>query len=270
MPRLIHNSKFIIRDSRAIVYIVITNIKILVRMINPFHKEILNLIQENSGKPLRDSFLNSYLGNTHIRYPITAPVLRIIAREWMRTHRDLSAGDFAETLTSLIEAESSTEKITAGILMGYSAKSQRTFDPAIFGKWLDHLVGWAEVDALCTGDFPITQLPADWPKWKKLIVALSKDANINKRRASLVLFCSPVGRVRDVRLADEAFRRIEKLKSEKEIMITKAVSWVLRSMTRHYRTEVSDYLDDNAATLPKIAVRETRVKLDTGTKTRKR
>lgn len=238
-------------------------------MINPFHKEILKLIQQNSGKPLRDNFLNNYLGNTHIRYPITAPVLRIIAKEWMKAHRDLSADDFADVLTSLVEGESSTEKIMAGILMGYSAKPQRTFDPAIFGSWLDHLVGWAEVDALCTGDFPISQVPADWPKWKKLIVALSKDTNINKRRASLVLFCSPVSRVPDMRLADEAFRRIEKLKYEKEIIITKAVSWVLRSMVRHYRKEVSDYVDGNVNTLPKIAIRETRVKLDTGTKTKR-
>jgi 3-methyladenine DNA glycosylase AlkD len=73
-----------------------------------------------------------------------------------------------------------------------------------------------------------------------------------------------------MRLAEEAFRRIEKLKSEKEIMITKAISWVLRSMIRHYRSEVSNYVDQNAATLPKIAVRETRVKLDTGIKTRRK
>ena len=239
-------------------------------MINPFHKEILKLIKQNSGKPLRDTFLNSYLGNTHLRYPVTAPVLRIIAREWMRAHRHLSADDFAQVLTSLIEGESSTEKIMAGMLLGYSAKSQRTFDPAIFESWLDHLVGWAEVDALCTGDFLISQVPANWPKWKKLIVTLSKDPNINKRRASLVLFCSPIGRVRDMRLAEEAFRRIEKLKAEKEIMITKAISWVLRTMIKNYRTEVTAYVDKKAETLPKIAVRETRVKLDTGTKTRRR
>lgn len=239
-------------------------------MINPFHKEILKLIRENSGKPLRDTSLNSYLGNTHLRYPVTAPVLRIIAREWMRAHRHLSPDDFADVLTSLIESESSTEKGMAGMLMDYSAKSQRTFDPAIFENWLDHLVGWAEVDSLCTGDFLVSQVPADWPKWKKLIGSLSKDPNINKRRASLVLFCSPVGKVRDMRLAEEAFRRIEKLKSEKEIMITKAISWVLRSMIRHYRSEVSNFVDENAATLPKIAVRETRVKLDTGIKTRRK
>lgn len=51
-------------------------------------------------------------------------------------------------------------------------------------------------------------------------------------------------------------------------MITKAVSWLLRSMIRHYKQEVSDYVDANINTLPKIAVRETLVKLKTGKKTK--
>ena len=152
--------------------------------------------------------------------------------------------------------------------MGNSGKAQRTFEPDILDEWLDHIVGWAEVDTLCTGNFPTTELPANWPKWKKLIVKLSKDPNINKRRASLVLFCSPLSRIRDERIAQEAFKRIDKLKSEKEVMITKAISWLLRSMIRHYKNEVSDYVNAQADTLPKIAVRETLVKLKTGRKTK--
>jgi 3-methyladenine DNA glycosylase AlkD len=184
----------------------------------------------------------------------------------MRSHRDIGPDEFAEVLTSLIEAESCTEKMMAGILMGYSQKDQRTFDPDLFDQWLDHLVGWVEVDTLCTGPFPTTQLPADWPKWKRLIVKLSKDQNINKRRASLVLFCSPISRIRDERLAAEAIRRIERLKSEKEVIITKAISWLLRSMVKYYKDEVSEYVRKHQDTLPRIAVRETLVKLETGRK----
>ena len=51
-------------------------------------------------------------------------------------------------------------------------------------------------------------------------------------------------------------------------MITKAISWLLRSMIRHYKNEVSDYVNAQADTLPKIAVRETLVKLKTGRKTK--
>lgn len=235
-------------------------------MTNSLHQEILKLIQENSGKPTQHTFLDSYVGNNHPRYPIAAPALRAIAKDWMRAHRDLKSDDVADLLSSLIQGPSSTEKWMAGIMMGYTTLPQRQFDPAIFDSWLDHLVGWAEVDAVCTGDFTITQLPADWPRWKKLLNKLSKDPNINKRRASLVFFCSPVSRVKDARLEEMAFRNIERLKSEKEILITKAISWVLRSMIKHYRESVSVYLKECGGSLPKIAVRETLTKLKTGRK----
>lgn len=235
-------------------------------MSNPYHEELLKEIRRRAGQPELDAKLSSYLGNQHTGYRIGNPALREIARPWMRAHRHLLPEEFTEVLSSLIKGESSTEKILAGMLMDYSAKSQRTFDPVIFVEWLDHLVGWAEVDAVCTGDFSITQVPEDWPKWKKVIGRLSKDNNINKRRASLVLFCSPVSRVRDERLATEALLTIDRLKSEKEIMITKAVSWLLRSMIKHYKKEVSEYLRLNNDTLPRIAARETLVKLKTGKK----
>ena len=76
---------------------------------NPHHQEILKLIQKNSGKPTKHTFLNSYMGNDHVRYPIAMPALRAIAKDWMRAHRDLESGDVADMLTSLIEGQSSTE-----------------------------------------------------------------------------------------------------------------------------------------------------------------
>lgn len=235
-------------------------------MINPFHKEILALIKKKSGNPKADPFLSSYLGNDHIIYPINNPALRDIAKEWMRAHRDLKPGELTEVLTSLIEGESCTEKMMAGILLGYSARGQRSFDPMIFDRWLDHLAGWVEVDTLCTGDFLTTQVPSDWLMWKKLIRKLSNAPNINKRRASLVLFCSVLGRVDNDDMADLALRNIERLKSEKDVRITKAISWVLRTMIRNYRSRVTAYLKENQDTLPRIAVRETLVKLKTGRK----
>lgn len=235
-------------------------------MKNPLHKEILSLIEENSGKPTRHTFLDSYLGNNHLRYPINNPTMRTIARDWMRAHGDIDAHEFSDLLTSLIEGESCTEKMMAGFLMGYCTKAQRNFDPAIFDHWLDHLVGWVEVDTLCTGHFVKKQLPVHWPKWKKVILKLSRDPNINKRRASLVLFCSVVAHVHDEAIADTAFKIVERLKGEKEVIITKAISWVLRTMIRHHRERVSTYLAENADSLPKIAVRETKRKLLTGRK----
>ncbi|HZX73597.1 MAG TPA: DNA alkylation repair protein, partial [Cyclobacteriaceae bacterium] len=129
---------------------------------NKHHKELLDLIIENSGKPTQHTFLDSYLGNDHPRYPINSPTLRLIAKEWMKEHSAISASDFEKLLTSLIKGKSSTEKFMAGMLMDICTKEQRKFDPKIFDVWLDHLVGWAEVDVVCTGVYSATEIPAQW------------------------------------------------------------------------------------------------------------
>src|SRR5688572_23979353 len=147
---------------------------------NRHHQEILRLIQENSGSPTQHTFSDRYLGNEHPRYLISVPVLRTIAKEWMRAHRDLNADDVAAMFTSLIEGKSATEKSMAGILMDYTTREQRLFNPALFDTWLDHLIGWAEVDAVCTGKYTITEIPSQWKTWKPLLIKFSKSKNIHK------------------------------------------------------------------------------------------
>jgi 3-methyladenine DNA glycosylase AlkD len=236
-------------------------------MINPFHGEILQLIKAHSGTPTQHTFLDSYLGNDHPRYPISAPALRKIAKNWMQEHREITATGFSKMLTSLIEAKSSTEKCMAGIIMDYATAAQRSFDPKLFDQWLDHLAGWAEVDAVCTGKYTIHQIPANREKWAPLLKRFCKSKNIQKRRASLVLLCSPVRHHDDEWLALAALENVKALQSEKEVLITKAISWILRSMVKHHKKMVEAFVKENRTTLPSIAVRETLTKLKTGKKT---
>lgn len=234
---------------------------------HPLHEELLHLIVSKSGKGTQHTFSDSYLGNDHPRYPISNPVLRSIAKDWMKAHRDLSPKEFCALLSSLNKGKSSTEKCFVGILMGYATKEQRRVDPKYFDQWLDELIGWVEVDTLCTGKHIAVDLPDQWNAWKKVVDQLSKSKNINKRRASIVLLVSPLSRADDEKIAQAALRNINRIKSEKEVLITKAISWVLRSMVKHHSQLVNDYIKDNLDTLPKIAIRETMAKLKTGRKT---
>ena len=234
---------------------------------NHNHQEILELIQALSGKPTEHTFSDAYLGTTHPRYPINNPTMRQIAKEWMHDHKDLSTAEFEKMLTSLITGKSATEKVMAGMLLDVASKTQRQINPKIFDLWLDHVEGWAEVDSVCTGAFTVTEVPRQWPVWKKLLLNFSKSKNIHKRRASLVLLCSPIKRMTQPDVAKTAFQIITRLKGEKEILITKAISWLLRSMTTTFKKEVADFVDEFESSLPKIAIRETRIKLLTGKKT---
>lgn len=243
--------------------------KLKYKSVNKHHKEILDLILALSGQGTEHTFSDSYLGTNNPRYAINAPVMRSIAKEWMKDHKDLSAVQFEKLLTSLIKGKSTTEKCMAGMFLDASTKEQRKFDPKIFIEWLDHLQGWAEVDTVCTGKYTISEIPPNFKVWKTILTQLSKSKNINKRRASLALLCLPVRYVYDPIISKIAFQIIDRLKKEEAILITKAISWLLRSMVKLYRKEVESYLDENETTLPKIATRETKTVLLTGKKTNK-
>jgi len=70
----------------------------------------------------------------------------------------------------------------------------------------------------------------------------------------------------DGRFADVAFANLDRLKGEKDILISKAVSWLLRDLIKHHRTRVSDFLSINCDILPKFVVREVQNKLIFGRK----
>jgi 3-methyladenine DNA glycosylase AlkD len=220
-----------------------------------------------AGTPYRGGQQNdSYSGSGHPFFNVSAPELRRIGRAWLAARRQADDADLLAVVASLFAGEAYEEKVLAAILLGANARMRRLGAPGLVDGWLGSLQGWAEIDSLGASVFGPDELDVDWPAWRDLIRRLSRDANINRRRAALVLLTRPTRTSDDPRYRDLAFEVIEQLKSERPILITKAVSWLLRSMAGHHGAAVAAYLDANAATLPAVAVRETRTKLRTGTK----
>jgi 3-methyladenine DNA glycosylase AlkD len=233
--------------------------------IKALHKELLLEIIKNSGEPTQHTFVDSYLGNSNPRLAISMPKLRSVCKNWYN-EKNITKKDFFQLITSLIKGPSSTEKMTGGIFLDFDRKHLDQFDPKILELWLNHLQGWVEVDTLCYGHFKVDQVLENWTSWKRILVKLNKSENINKRRASLVLLCKSLTRSDDERLSRLTFQLIDSVKHEKEILITKAISWTLRSMVKLHRNDLKKYITKNKITLPAIAVRETQTKLKTGRK----
>jgi 3-methyladenine DNA glycosylase AlkD len=223
---------------------------------------------QQGGKPEKNEFLDNYLGSKHPRYEISMPVLRKIAKNFIKEHKDLDSKNFSELLTSLTEGKSFTEKCLTGILLDYATPEMRSFNPILFEKWLKPMEGWAEVDTLCTGYYAEKEIINRWKSWKPLLKKFSNSNNIHFRRASLVLLCTPLRKSDNKAVAEMALTNIRKLKREKEVLITKAISWVLRCMIVNHREEVEYFLKEEKE-LPPIAVRETLKVLTTGKKTGK-
>ncbi len=227
------------------------------------HSELLKIIQINAAD---ETYQYNYIGTQHPLYNITNPLLRLITREWKRDHKQMSVEAFQKMISSLVHGKSATEKLLAGMLLDVATPEQRNFKPSLFDDWLNHVEGWAEVDTLCTGQYTNTEIPRQWTAWQKLLTKWAKSKNIHKRRASLVFLCSPARQQKDERLAALALANIDQLKHEKDILITKAISWLLRSLVTHHKKLVSDYVAENRSSLPAIAVRETMTKIATGKK----
>ncbi|HXQ15405.1 MAG TPA: DNA alkylation repair protein [Caulobacteraceae bacterium] len=224
-----------------------------------------------AGAPYRGGQQNdSYTGSGHPFFNVSAPTMRRIGRVWLAGRRKADDADLLAVVASLFIGEAYEEKVLAAILLGANARMRGLGTPALADGWLDHLTGWAEIDSLCASVFGPVEMEADWPAWRDLIQRLSRDRNINRRRAALVLLTRPARMSPDPRYRDLAFDVVERLKSERPILIAKAVSWLLRSMATHHGAAVAAYLDAESDSLPAIAVRETRTKLRTGTKSGRR
>lgn len=233
------------------------------------HPEHARLLGEMTGAARPPSRMpEGYLGQgSHPVLGLSVPARREIARAWAAAAPpDLPASELLALVDSLYAGETFEERTLGPLLLAQRRAWREAVSPRDVERWLGGLVGWAEVDHLCQNLFQADQMLADWAGWHASLVRMRGDPVIARRRASLVLLVGPVSRSADPRLADLAFANIAALQGERDVLITKAVSWLMRSLVRRHGAAVAAYLDAHAAALPAIAVRETRAKLATGRK----
>ncbi|OGK25930.1 hypothetical protein A3C28_00620 [Candidatus Roizmanbacteria bacterium RIFCSPHIGHO2_02_FULL_39_9] len=232
---------------------------------NISHLQILNELKKYPPRPAKHNAKN-YIGSGSIQYHVSNPIKWKIASEWKKKNKNISYEEFKALLYSLNEGKSHDEKSFVGRLLQLFPQYRNLILPKDLDMWLENVRGWAEVDGLCQNNFTYQDFFQDWKLWEKMIRSFSKDKNVHKRRASLVLLTGPVNYSPDKRLSALSFEMIEQLKHEKDILIIKAISWLLRSLIKHHKSQVAAYLKKNKDSLPKIALREASYKLVFGVK----
>lgn len=235
---------------------------------NIFHQELILKLETHKGDATKYQKEReiSYVGTQKSSYFIKTEVRRQIVRNFIKEHPDLSFDEFITLLTSLSKGKSHDEISIVGTFLAYLPKYKIKIHLTALDHWLDNVEGWAEVDGICQSKFSADEMLKDWPNWRMLLLKLAKDHNVHKKRASLVLLTKPVRGSNDSRLKISAFDLIDTLKREKNILITKAISWLLRDLVKYHTVEVKTYLDNNQNSLPKIVTRETKRKIETGRK----
>jgi len=212
-------------------------------------------------------WIQKYLGSNKPTKSLKGSEIVKFAKEISRQN-SLDISEFTDLIDTLYENAKTFEEIDlAARLIQVNPKLKSQIDPKKLDYWLNFVHGWAETDVLCQSNFTDKEILENWQAWTKLLIKLNLDKNVHKRRASLVLLTKPLRNSSDKRVLDLALKNIDNLKGERDILITKVVSWVLRSGVKNHKKEILEYLKKNKDTLPKIAVREVTNKLITGKKT---
>jgi 3-methyladenine DNA glycosylase AlkD len=229
------------------------------------HEAFQDFLKKQAGERDSAQAQPSYTGATHIHFDVAVPTLRAFVKGWAKENKP-SYDEWVALLTALYTGVSVEERLIAGMLISAFPKYRAQLPLDQLGVWLEELVGWAEVDGTCQSIFTAKEMLTRWEEWEKFLRALASDPNINKRRASLVLLNLPIRQSTDKRFLSLTLEQIDVLKVEKDKLISKAVSWLLREALKYHREDVARYLEVNVDSLPKSVVREVQTKLTTGKK----
>ncbi|MCL4384345.1 DNA alkylation repair protein [Patescibacteria group bacterium] len=232
---------------------------------NIYHQELVMALKKADPQgPVGGLFMAHYCGSDKPAYNLNTADHTKIIKEFVDRH-DFTPQAAVDLIGSLyINGQSMNEIFFAGNLVG--RLFNRDFDPQHLDSWLNYVHGWAEADVLCQSNFTDQALLGNWPAWEKILTKFVTDSNVHKRRASLVLLTKPLRLSPDPRLLKMAIRHVDLLKGERDILITKAISWALRSLVFQHPEVLAEYLTKNQKSLPSIAYREAYSKLTTGRK----
>ncbi|MFQ6102340.1 MAG: DNA alkylation repair protein [Anaerolineae bacterium] len=198
-------------------------------------------------------------------YGVRVPQLRQIARDWQRAHKKIAHEELMTLVGVLWDGESREERLLAIYLLGRYKRRIPDLTWAHFERWRQDLDNWEVTDGLAVWVLS-PWLLADPESRLRYLQMLIADEGMWSRRLALVATV-PINRGHtDFTIPDLTLELIDRVKEEKDPMITKAVSWALREMSKMHADRVAAYLEENRGVLAAHVVREVSNKLRTGLK----
>ncbi|MBP7774655.1 DNA alkylation repair protein [Candidatus Woesebacteria bacterium] len=219
-----------------------------------------------AGLPPKDQgFIRRYLGTPREVLGVKTALLKKIARSNVKVVT-ASQRSLTNILDDLYAGQSFEERALAGHMLAFSSAVRSQVSYPQLARWIQQLQGWAEIDTTCQSSFSAQEVLENWTRWEAWIKQLAHSSAISQRRASLVLQIKSLRESDDPKLSALALHTVELLKPEKDILITKAISWILRGMIKKHVVMLNEYMQKEIQSLPKIAAREVTRKLKTGKK----
>jgi len=194
---------------------------------------------------------------------VRTPALRRIAREAAREYRGarLRWERIVAVAEALWRGSIHEERLLAiEILARFGS---RLDDWPRFDRWVDSLTNWAETDGLSI--YLLAPMIGQRPERARRLPAWTRGASRWRRRAAAVALV-PLAR-RGLHL-EEAFAVCDRLASDRDDLVEKAVGWLLKEASRTEPRLVTEYLLKNRDQLSRATLRYACEKLPRGLRRR--
>lgn len=201
-------------------------------------------------------------------YGVRVPQLRQMAKTWHKAHADIEHSQLLALVEGLWSGTSREEKHLALELLRCYKRQVLLLHWDHFDRWRADLDGWELTDALGVYVFgrwlladPIDRLP--------YLQLLIHEDHLWSRRLAIVATVW-LNRGQDgLSFPNLTLDLLDRVKTERTPIITKAVSWALRELIKKHPDRVADYIEKNDGVLAANVKREVRNKLRSGRKSGK-
>jgi 3-methyladenine DNA glycosylase AlkD len=191
--------------------------------------------------------------------------IRKIVRDWRRKHTDVNLADLLTLVEALWSGTSREERLVALELLKHYPDSILQLTWTQFDRWRRDLDSWELTDIL--GLSVLGVWVASRPDLREQhLCDLLADEDVWSRRLGLVAGIGLNRALQNVESATLVLEMVDEEKDDRHPMITKAVSWTLRSLGTRHPDAVLAYLEANEQLLAAHVVREVTNKLTTGRK----
>jgi 3-methyladenine DNA glycosylase AlkD len=230
--------------------------------VQEWHAELLSAIERLADPAYREGSL--MVAPTAQRvHGIRTPDNRRLAREWRRAHRDVDPAVVLSLVEVLWSSESRDERALGLEILNLHPDLVRDLEVARFDRWRLDIDNWG----VC--DFVGTRILGPWVEAEpedrlRYLEQLVGDPHLYSRRLGLV--ASVYLNTGGTEYGEWTLSQVDRLIDERDPMITKAISWSLRQMTRHQASIVEAYVDSRTDRMAALPRREVQNKLRTGRK----
>lgn len=211
--------------------------------------KIKRLLLESSDELTKEKVLRLTSGAKCIG--VTVPKIRQLAKDFKAALSDLDVESIYEIADGLLEENCREEVLFAIFTVALQKKNLHKLKWERINFWLNHLDNWETCDQL---SIIVAFIVAKNPTLLKELFKLTSSDNKWKRRfaAATIANMNHGGKS----YPKETFQIVKPLLTDAESVVTKAVGWAMREISKKCPEETFEFLHENLKTISKRLLKE--------------